>query len=139
MWSKGTHPGSSGDDDISIERRDAGGGTVVLVIKGDLDLASAPSLKWAMTDEVRAGAKQLVLDLAGVAFMDSTAIGVLVGIRRLLPDREAVALASPTPEVRKTLEITGLESTFRTFPTAAEAVAALTRSEPQGNDKASTG
>lgn len=139
MRSKGTRPGSSGDDQqIAIRRDDAGPGTVVLVISGDLDLGSAPALKWALSDEVRAGARRLVLDLSEVGFMDSTAIGVLVGIRRSLPDG-GLALTSLRPGVRKTLEITGLDRSFPIFDALQDALAAQVQAEDRRDNEASSG
>ena len=98
-------------------------GTVVFTIAGELDLASAPQLKWAVSNELKAGALHVVLDLAEVTFMDSTAIGVLVGIDRSLADGQWVGLANLQPDVRMTFEVTGLDSAFQLFATVEEALA----------------
>jgi len=140
MLGKGTGSGSSaGDRAVSIQRCEHDGGTVVLAIEGELDLASAPSLKWAMADEVRAGVHQLVLDLSGVTFMDSTAIGVIVGIKRSLSEGERLALVNLSPDVKKTFEITGLESSFRIFGSVDAALESGADVEAPPEGRASSG
>jgi anti-sigma B factor antagonist len=139
MRSKGKGSGPADDEGISIRRSELEGGTVVLSICGELDLASAPSLKWALNDEVQAGASRLVLDLSEVTFMDSTAIGVLVGIKRALSDGERLSLVHLTPDVQKTLEITGLESSFRIYSSVEAAVEHTADVEAPPEDQASSG
>ena len=60
---------------ISADVKDS---AVVIRVEGDLDVYTAPRLKEALEEAV-AGGKRLVLDLSEVHFIDSTALGVLVG------------------------------------------------------------
>jgi anti-anti-sigma factor len=94
-----------------------------LTVEGELDLASAPSLKWALTDIIDAGNDQLVVDLSGVTFIDSTALGVLVGIRKNLRPGARLAIACTHPDVLHIFELTGLDSTFDLFSTFDDALA----------------
>lgn len=93
----------------------------MLVAEGELDLASAPGLKWSMLEAVRTGCQELVLDLSKVDFMDSTALGVLVAVGRGL-EGHRIALVGLQPDVRRLLAITGLEDSFATFGTVDEAL-----------------
>ena len=95
----------------------------VLNVEGELDLAAAPSLKWALTDVLRAGATQLVVDLSRVTFIDSTALGVLVGAHRSLTAGARMAIACRHPDVLNIFELTGLDATFDIFPTFEDALA----------------
>ena len=59
-----------------------GNGTCTLVISGEIDLAAAPELSEVGADSLGiADVHSVVVDLSGVTFMDSTAIGALVGLR----------------------------------------------------------
>ncbi len=117
----GLHASDTGPDAsggklaFSISQRKLDMRTAVLSVEGDLDLASAPSLKWALADAVGAGANQLVIDLARVSFIDSTALGVLVGVHRSLDKGTRMAIVCSKPEVLNIFELTGLDGAFDIF------------------------
>src|SRR5262249_54870237 len=69
--------------------------TSVVASEGELDLARAPSLKWALIDALEAGHNQLVVDLSPTTFMDSTGLGVLVGVNRSLTADARLAIVCP--------------------------------------------
>lgn len=105
---------------------------IVVEVQGDLDLSSAPALKWGLADLLRSGTKVVVLDMAGVSFMDSTAIGVLVGIERTLGPDQRLALVRLRQEVAKVFEITGLEDSFEIFTDVDHALAPPGDARPEG-------
>lgn len=84
---------------------------VVLVLVGDLDLATAGALVLA-AEEVLAESEpgqELVVDLAGVVFCDSAGISAMVTVRRLSTQYGCVLrVTKPQPQVRRVLEVTGL-------------------------------
>lgn len=53
-------------------------------LRGDLDLASSPLVGRRLRQEVDAGCRRLLLDLAAVTFVDATALGMLTQTRRAL-------------------------------------------------------
>jgi anti-sigma B factor antagonist len=108
---------------FAISQQELDKQTSVIAVEGELDLASAPSLKWTLVDQLRAGYGRLVLDLSLVTFMDSTALGVLVGVERSLNAGERLGIACPQPDVMKIFELTGLDGTFSIFSTVDEALA----------------
>jgi anti-anti-sigma factor len=59
-------------------------GWVVVTISGELDLLSSSAVRQKVHDVVADGGRDLVLDLAGVRFCDSSGVGVLIGARRLM-------------------------------------------------------
>jgi len=95
--------------------------SVLISVQGELDLATAPRLKWPLVDAIDAGARVLIVDLGGVTFMDSTALGVLIGVRRTLKLGSRLAIVCTDPEVLKIFEISGLDAVFQIFPTFDEA------------------
>ncbi|WHM38172.1 STAS domain-containing protein [Streptomyces sp. BPTC-684] len=60
------------------------GGWAVVRVRGELDLVTAPQVRRVVHDAVAAGRRDLVLDLSGVLFCDSSGVGVLIATRRLI-------------------------------------------------------
>jgi anti-sigma B factor antagonist len=108
---------------FAVIRRELDERTGVLSVEGELDLASAPSLKWALTDILAAGHDQVVVDLSLVTFIDSTALGVLVGIKKNLSPGAKLAITCTHPDVLNIFELTGLDATFDIFPAFDDALA----------------
>jgi anti-anti-sigma factor len=81
----------------------------VLHIKGEVDLATAPLLR----ERLLGLEGSVVVDLADVAFLDSTAISTLVVARkRLVRDGGSLTLRNPSDLVVRTLEVSGLHDWF---------------------------
>ena len=95
----------------------------VVCVEGELDLATAPRLKSALREMLRAGFKQLVVDLAQVTFLDSTSLGVLIGVNRSLDVGARLAIVCTHPNVLRIFEFSGLDGTFAIFSTFDEALA----------------
>jgi anti-sigma B factor antagonist len=83
-------------------------------VAGEIDLYTAPRLHSELMRALGASTPvQLVVDMAGVEFCDSTGMNVLLAAQRRA--REAggdLQLASPRPAIKKVLQVTGLESVF---------------------------
>lgn len=83
-------------------------GAVVLRLGGELDLYNADDIRTALTGAIDGGAARIVVDMAHVDFVDSTALGVLIEARSKL-GHDGVLLAAPQLETRRTLEVSGLD------------------------------
>lgn len=80
---------------------------------GDLDMATAAQLREELARLVASGAKLVTVDLADLAFIDSTGLSVLItALKRLRHGGGDMALRSPRPGTLKVLEITGLTEVF---------------------------
>ncbi len=108
---------------FGIFQRELDQRTSVISIEGELDLATAPRLKWMLIDALDAGHEELVVDLSLTTFMDSTALGVLVGVNRSLDVDARMAIVCARPNVLKIFELSGLDGTFPIFSTLDEALA----------------
>jgi anti-sigma B factor antagonist len=108
---------------FGIARRETDGRTSVISVEGELDLASAPRLKWMLVDQLETGHGRLVVDLSDVTFMDSTALGVLVGVKRRLGEGERLAIVCRRSEVLTIFEFAGMDGMFAIFPTLEDALA----------------
>jgi len=102
------------------EKRD---GATVVSLAGELDLYNAEDVRAALLEACADEPAVLVVDLADVTFIDSTALGVLIEARSRLADRSGFRLAAPGLETRRALEISGLDKHFSVFDTVAEALA----------------
>jgi anti-anti-sigma factor len=59
-------------------------GWAVVTVAGEMDLISSPAVRRKVHEAVAEGRRNVVLDLAGVRFCDSSGVGVLIGARRLM-------------------------------------------------------
>lgn len=95
----------------------------VVRVTGEIDVATAPELRGHLVDHEGADEAVVVVDLSGVTFLDSTALGVLVGsYRRLTDGGGSLRLVVTEPRILKVLEITDLLSVFPIFDTVDGAV-----------------
>jgi anti-sigma B factor antagonist len=110
--------------DIVSETLDGSRGLIRL--RGEVDIYTAPRLKERLLELLDGGATGVVVDLSGVTFIDSTALGVLIGgVRRLHDVGGRMALVVATRPVERLLTITGLDRVFSIHDTREAAVAAL--------------
>ena len=102
----------------------------VVAVAGEIDLFTAPELKAMLSEAVEAGRTRIVVDLTETSFLDSTALGVLIGAVKRLRSRDGVlTIVNTDPNIAKTFEITGLDQIFTIRPTRDEAVEALDADE----------
>jgi anti-sigma B factor antagonist len=110
--------------DLDIGTSVVDGRTVVQVV-GEIDVYTAPQLRERLDAEIDAGRYDLVVDLSGVSFMDSTGLGVLVGrLKQIRLNDGSMRLVCSHDRVLKVFVITGLDKVFAIYPTVGEAVAA---------------
>ena len=98
----------------------------VVAVRGEIDLFTAPELKQKLTDAIESGKNRIVVDLSDTTFLDSTALGVLIGAVKRLRSREgALVIVNVDQNIAKTFEITGLDQIFTILSTRDDAIAAL--------------
>jgi anti-sigma B factor antagonist len=103
---------------------DAVGDACVVRLGGELDLYNAEQVRVALGSACAGSPARVVVDLAEVEFLDSTALGVLIEARTMLENRRAFLLAAPGLETRRALQISGLDRHFTVHETVPEALAA---------------
>lgn len=95
----------------------------VVQASGELDLASVPKLREAISEHIVEGRRHLVVDLQAVTYMDSTALGVLVGAAKAVRAAGgALRLVCDNPRVLRLLRITGLDKALAVHPTVESAL-----------------
>jgi anti-sigma B factor antagonist len=95
-------------------------GSIVIRLAGELDLYNADALRAALFEAAAEEPQRLVVDLADVRFIDSTALGVFVETRSRV---EAFVLAAPALETRRALQVSGLDRHFAVHGTVEDALA----------------
>lgn len=101
----------------------------VVTLRGELDAHDAPRIRelfaGALDDLEGSEGVRIVLDLTGVAFLDSTALGALVGgLRRVREAGGEMPVVLPETPAKRIFEITGLDNVLSVYPTRAAALAA---------------
>ena len=103
----------------------------MIAVRGELDLSTAADLETPLEEAVASGDVSVLIDLTECEFIDSTGIALIVRAWQRL-DRNAdgdgsgrVVICSQNDQVRRVLEITGLELTIPIHGTRDEALAAL--------------
>ncbi len=110
--------------DLGIEVDDSRPPHVVVAVRGEVDIATAPKLREKLVELASQGAKQVVVDLDGVEFLDSTGLGVLIGgMKRLRGLDGDLTLVCTQPRILKVFEITGLNRAFTIYETVDAALA----------------
>jgi anti-sigma B factor antagonist len=81
----------------------------VVVLNGELDIGSAPMLEGTVAEACAAGAKQLVLDMSGVEFIDSSGLKAILRGKVLCEERDCSYLLTPAQRpAQGVLESTGV-------------------------------
>lgn len=86
-------------------------------------------MKRTLVDALQTGSSRFILDLSLTTFIDSTTLGVLVGVTRRLEEGARLGIVCTRPNVRKIFEFSGLDGVFTIFPTLDEALAHAQGSE----------
>jgi anti-sigma B factor antagonist len=104
-------------------QRDHDARTSIVSVQGELDLDTAPRLKWMSMDAIETGHNHLVVDLRDATFMDSMTLSVLVTVKRTLGDAARLAIVCTRENLLQIFEFAGLDGVFAIFPTLEEALA----------------
>jgi anti-sigma B factor antagonist len=106
---------------IEVSNRD---GCTVVSVRGEVDLATAPTLKNRLLDLVTSGVTEIVVDLSATEFLDSTGLGAVVAAyKRVRAHDGHLKLVATSARVRRVFEITNLNRVVPICATVDEACA----------------
>ena len=101
----------------------------VLTIVGRMDAANAPQLKQEIDSLFNQGRYRIVLDLAGLEYIASPGLRVLIEARKRARDWKItdleggdVRIANLPPRIKEVFDLTGFTSLFEIYPDTLEAV-----------------
>ena len=109
--------------DVSATTTQVGADAYVVSVAGELDIATAGRLRDELDLVIGRGARRLIVDLIGLTFIDSVALGILTeGAQRMRANGGVCVVVSQDPRILRVFEITGLDRIFRIERSLAEAV-----------------
>ncbi len=109
------------------------GQTCIVEVAGDLDVYTAPYFKNDLHEAISSTVGTLVVDMSRAEFIDSTALGVLVGVlRRLVEEQRGLVLVISQPRVARIFRVTGLHKTFQIAESRREAFS-LAKPDPHSH------
>jgi anti-sigma B factor antagonist len=113
-----------------VEVEELDGGIRSFTLDGELDHATAPQLRQPLEAAIESGARSVLIDLSDCSFIDSTGLSVIVHAHSRLMDGDANAggqleICCPDSQVRRLLEITGIDRALGLHQTREEALSAL--------------
>ena len=101
-------------------------GLQVIAVRGELDLSTAADLEAPLDDAVASGDASVLIDLTECEFIDSTGIALIVRAwQRLDGNGNRVVICSANDQVRRVLEVTGLDLSIPIQSNREEALAVL--------------
>lgn len=98
---------------IAVDQWD---GVPVIQASGEIDLATAPQLRAAVTEVTAGSPRTIVFDFREVGYIDSSGLGVLIGAKRRLGEYggDIVVIATASPVLRA-LSLSCLDRIFSVY------------------------
>jgi anti-sigma B factor antagonist len=101
-------------------------GRCLIAVEGELDLFTAPELRRKINDSIDAGVRELIVDLSETAFLDSTALGVLLGaLKRIRAFAGELVIVDARDNVMRTFRVAGVDQILTIVDSYDEADAAF--------------
>lgn len=99
------------------------GGTPVVSVMGEVDLATAPAFEQTLLGVAADGTGEVIVDLRGCSFLDSQGLRALIATRASLErSNRPMALVLSDPSVLRIFQITGFDEAFEIHPSLGAAV-----------------
>jgi anti-sigma B factor antagonist len=99
-------------------------GATVFAVNGELDIYTAPELKERLASLIEGGTHQLILDLEGLEFLDSTGLGALLGALKKIRSHDGyIDIVCTQRRILRIFKITSLDKVFGIYDSASDALA----------------
>lgn len=90
-----------------------------------LDASVAAAFKDVITREIGEDRKDLIIDFSKIDFIDSSGLGMLVSLLKMMNGRGEMTLCALNPNIRNMFTLTRMDRIFRICPDRASALAQL--------------
>ncbi|MBK5934686.1 anti-sigma B factor antagonist [Rhodovulum imhoffii] len=107
---------------MQLTTRQIGNTLIIRVAERRLDAVVSIRFKEQMREATADGPPRVILDLGNVTFLDSSGLGAVVGVHKLLGPARRLELAGITPNVGKVLQLTRMDSIFTIHRHIADAI-----------------
>jgi len=109
--------------------------TLIARLDGEIDLRVTDDLRRRLERELdHSRARNLILNMSGVTFLDSSGLGVILGrYKRIVSQGGSMALVGVSPAVRRVLEFSGVTRLSRIYESETEALAGIGGGEGDSN------
>jgi anti-anti-sigma factor len=108
---------------MNVEVQPGAEGVSVIRLDGRLDMLTAAQVKTHLAEEPAAGRSRLVVDMAGVEFIDSSGLGALIsGLKAARLAGGDMRIANAREQARTVLELTRLDRVLRLYDSVDEAL-----------------
>lgn len=112
--------------DIKVNTRVLNEKAQAVEVQGEIDVYTSPRVKETINELIEKGHYQLVINLEGVRYIDSTGLGVLIGaLKKVREHSGRILLVCTNPQIKKIFNITGLVKIFEIFKDEDEALQIL--------------
>lgn len=108
---------------MKLERRDCDGATLVTCLDDRLDAVIAVQFKDTFRELCHDLPSRCILDMSQVQFMDSSGLGAVVAVYKMLGQDAALDLVGLTPPVDRVMRLTRMDSVFAIYPDLDAALA----------------
>jgi anti-sigma B factor antagonist len=113
---------------FEVKAGDSEQGVRTIAVRGELDLSTAPELEGPLNEALDSGEGSVLIDLSQCEFIDSTGIALIVRAWQRLErggNGRGLVICSQKDQVRRVLEITGLELSIPVHTSRDEALSAI--------------
>ena len=95
----------------------------ILTVTGEIDMATAPRFRQRLLAVIGAGAQNVVIDITGVDFIDSTGLGVLMGgAKRVRGAGGDIRLVMAGARLADLIELTRLDRVLDVYESVSAAI-----------------
>lgn len=114
---------------FKINKRAIDTNTLLVELVGEIDVYTAPELRKNLSDFVEVGPSNLIINLEGVRYIDSSGLSVLLEMhKRAVARKGCLSIISTHSQTLKLFNLTGLIKILKVYKSEAEALEAATGS-----------
>jgi stage II sporulation protein AA (anti-sigma F factor antagonist) len=115
--------------EVGLPREDV----ALITVEGYLDVDTATEFQHHLANQLHHGRRHFLLDLSDVPFMDSSGMNIILRVYQEARDLPgSVHIISPTPAVRRILDLTGVSITVPVSESVEEALERVDASQDRG-------